>query len=435
MRYLKTLLFLLVLNVGLTAQVLHQFAKPLAAYWPELPQIPEGHYLDTTLYFCTDHPAMDSLYYQFDSLGRLQAYSSAYPSASGLIYAEHRLSYEGPQLKSWHRLPNQTNNGRSYYFTYDSLRRFQSLEVHNTSSYGADFDYSVDIISRQNQEVQYRFQDKNGKESLRIDFKDSLGTIDSTWIQDSWASGINKKIRYRTRIQGNQKQVIVRTFYLETTYYGHWFYPAGYEPGPYSNGYPTGPRGYSYLPQGGRLVQFVLDSVVIREKPLSAAQYYYHYFKDWKLTQYQDKHGKVAYNYDSLGVLKSTQSPPSGASQHWAHLQIGSLDTGEINSSCQGNCIGDLKIYSCSTNPLASVTERSIDWELYPNPSSGLLQLELPAGIKSLRILDSSGKLYLQKEIQTSSANLELSHLPKGLYVIEIQTEGVISRRRWVKGC
>lgn len=80
MRYLKTLLFLLVLNVGLTAQVLHQFAKPLAAYWPELPQIPEGHYLDTTLYFCTDHPAMDSLYYQFDSLGRLQAYSSAYPS-------------------------------------------------------------------------------------------------------------------------------------------------------------------------------------------------------------------------------------------------------------------------------------------------------------------------------------------------------------------
>jgi len=433
MRNLKLWSLLLLLNFGLSAQVLHQYAKPIAEYLPELPQIPEGLYQDTILYFCTDLRTPDSLYYQYDSLGRLIAYSSVYPSAAGLIYADHRLSYEGAELKTWQRLPDQTNNGRSYYFSYDSLRRFQSLEVHNTGSFGSDFEYSVNIISRENNAEHYRFDYKNGLHKVRIDFKDTLGNIDSTWIQDTWSSSINKKFRYRTEINGLTKQVSMRAFYLDTTYYGHWFFPPGYEPGPFGPAYPIGTSAYSFLPQGGRLVQFVLDSIVAREKPIGSALYRYRKFGNWKLSEYQEKRSPAYYTYDSLGMLQAAQFPQEQAFYQWKHLVNPTTDSGRINSPCQGNCAGNIQIYKCSQNQMSSSESKQPDWQLYPNPSSGLLKLDFPAGIKSLSVLDASGKIYWQKSTVRTSLRLDLHHMPAGFYYVVVQVEGMGSQRKWLK--
>jgi len=61
---------------------------------------------------------------------------------------------------------------------------------------------------------------------------------------------------------------------------------------------------------------------------------------------------------------------------------------------------------------------------LYPNPSSGLVTIELAAGIKStLLVIDMTGKELMQKEIVGSSFTLQIEIEEPGMYLFRLQTE------------
>ncbi len=60
--------------------------------------------------------------------------------------------------------------------------------------------------------------------------------------------------------------------------------------------------------------------------------------------------------------------------------------------------------------------------QLYPNPASDYLSVELKAGPAQLTIQDVSGRTVLQAALAAGANKLTVSKLPKGLYVATIQT-------------
>jgi hypothetical protein len=68
--------------------------------------------------------------------------------------------------------------------------------------------------------------------------------------------------------------------------------------------------------------------------------------------------------------------------------------------------------------------------ELYPNPTSGLVTVALPeiigGGEHSLRLFDVNGRMLLERHessmIGGSLADLDLSNLPAGIYILRVQS-------------
>ncbi len=65
-----------------------------------------------------------------------------------------------------------------------------------------------------------------------------------------------------------------------------------------------------------------------------------------------------------------------------------------------------------------------------PNPTSGWLQISLPAGntLEAVRVMDLSGKTVRNLELGASASNTEidLSGLPKGIYALQARAEGQV---------
>lgn len=68
-----------------------------------------------------------------------------------------------------------------------------------------------------------------------------------------------------------------------------------------------------------------------------------------------------------------------------------------------------------------------------PNPSDGLIKIEAPALIDWIRIYSLSGKALRAISVYETSAELDFSNLPKGVYLIKVETENNIYQSRWIK--
>ncbi|UOG76351.1 S8 family peptidase [Hymenobacter tibetensis] len=71
-------------------------------------------------------------------------------------------------------------------------------------------------------------------------------------------------------------------------------------------------------------------------------------------------------------------------------------------------------------------------WQLYPNPTSGQVRVEIPTsfGGRQIEVLNSLGQMVKQQALAGATAVLELQGLPAGLYVVRIHgTTGDVSRR------
>lgn len=63
---------------------------------------------------------------------------------------------------------------------------------------------------------------------------------------------------------------------------------------------------------------------------------------------------------------------------------------------------------------------------IYPNPTKGLLRIDIPnldgANI-TLDVFDSHGRLLIRKDAQAIGNQLDLSAYPTGMYILLIRTE------------
>ncbi|MCB9186407.1 MAG: T9SS type A sorting domain-containing protein [Flavobacteriales bacterium] len=72
----------------------------------------------------------------------------------------------------------------------------------------------------------------------------------------------------------------------------------------------------------------------------------------------------------------------------------------------------------------------------YPNPTSGVLNIklfELGFDNASLGLIDLSGKLVLSKKLNSSSVEIDVSHLDSGVYFCQIQVDGKSTIKKVVK--
>lgn len=61
--------------------------------------------------------------------------------------------------------------------------------------------------------------------------------------------------------------------------------------------------------------------------------------------------------------------------------------------------------------------------ELYPNPTHGDFSIKSDDDIRQVRVFTLSGQqLYVKQPLQTNELQLNLTHLPPGLYLVEVQT-------------
>ncbi|MFZ6052498.1 T9SS type A sorting domain-containing protein [Halocola ammonii] len=78
-----------------------------------------------------------------------------------------------------------------------------------------------------------------------------------------------------------------------------------------------------------------------------------------------------------------------------------------------------------SINPVTAEAEEVI---LYPNPTNGRLSIECPSIITSLKVLDLTGRLI--RELDPKANQINLSDLPVGTYVLQIETEDLVVNKK-----
>jgi len=132
----------------------------------------------------------------------------------------------------------------------------------------------------------------------------------------------------------------------------------------------------------------------------------------------------------------SAGTDPSGNGKAWSFDWTAPADgTGAVTfyaaiNAANGNSStsGDI-IYTTSTSVSPATTgvrELSGSFGFYPNPSTGLVNFELKNSNADaeLTILNSKGQVASISRITKGSSQIDLSHLPKGIYYVKLAGKG-----------
>ena len=86
--------------------------------------------------------------------------------------------------------------------------------------------------------------------------------------------------------------------------------------------------------------------------------------------------------------------------------------------------LDDIKVVK--DDPVSVEVLEQIDFEVYPNPTSQYMTVKSQAAIEMIQILDLAGKIVLQSTQQ----ELDLQSLISGSYVLEVISNGEVSRKK-----
>lgn len=101
-----------------------------------------------------------------------------------------------------------------------------------------------------------------------------------------------------------------------------------------------------------------------------------------------------------------------------------------------GNTRGGLNFYT-EGNGYLSINKITpeIDFGLFPNPTSSIINIQLDNSIyhkNSMRIFNLLGELVHERKISTSRTTLDVSNYPKGMYLINIDSEQGSKTKRFI---
>jgi len=85
-------------------------------------------------------------------------------------------------------------------------------------------------------------------------------------------------------------------------------------------------------------------------------------------------------------------------------------------------------------NVLALSDKHLLKYRMYPNPSDGIVSFQLPSHINKghISVFDYSGKLIVQKNINTSKSAIDVSYLSAGIYFVRLQTDSQIGTKKLI---
>ena len=85
------------------------------------------------------------------------------------------------------------------------------------------------------------------------------------------------------------------------------------------------------------------------------------------------------------------------------------------------------EVFSAGSGSLETEDYQAINWQLYPNPSSGVIHVKIPEGEKAyhVEIRDLSGQLIERKEFSNTNS-LELDLQQSGLYMVSLYQDNAL---------
>ncbi len=86
-------------------------------------------------------------------------------------------------------------------------------------------------------------------------------------------------------------------------------------------------------------------------------------------------------------------------------------------------------------NTLSTKEIKNLDFEVFPNPTTDVVNVQLPTGTNSAtaKVFDTSGRLIATQEISNPREQINISTLASGIYVLRISSEGRFGARRIIK--
>lgn len=93
----------------------------------------------------------------------------------------------------------------------------------------------------------------------------------------------------------------------------------------------------------------------------------------------------------------------------------------------------DIFVQKLSQPPLNLDEIDTFDLTLYPNPVQNILNISMNQPITSIAIIGMDGRLYHKQNLNSKIIQINLNNLPKGVYVVRIQSGKTIQQKKFVK--
>jgi hypothetical protein len=106
------------------------------------------------------------------------------------------------------------------------------------------------------------------------------------------------------------------------------------------------------------------------------------------------------------------------------------------NAYCPNDTSNVLVVVDASCDYTASINELNNAWNVYPNPSSDVIQIVLNGELQmnQVQILDQNGKVLLASSVVSNGINeLDVNSLATGVYTIRLMNEALTLNKRFIK--
>ncbi|MCJ8163553.1 M4 family metallopeptidase [Pontibacter sp. E15-1] len=147
----------------------------------------------------------------------------------------------------------------------------------------------------------------------------------------------------------------------------------------------------------------------------------------------------------SSGTLSATFTIPTTATLGKTRMRV-SMKYNAAQTACETFGYGEVEDYSVNiTNTFAAVSsaqplqavalgnEAAQEVAVYPNPASDYLQLTIPSGHATVKVMSMTGAALLQSKVEGGNGRLDISALPAGIYLLEIHDGQKQMQQRFVK--
>jgi len=122
---------------------------------------------------------------------------------------------------------------------------------------------------------------------------------------------------------------------------------------------------------------------------------------------------------------------PSGTTFSHTFTSIGATDY--VCTPHASNMYGTITVVA--EGALSTSEARSLKFEMYPNPASDKVSIQLPSGAENATVefYDSLGRLALSKKVTRISNKMDVNALSKGIYILKVFTADQIGSQKFIK--
>lgn len=125
----------------------------------------------------------------------------------------------------------------------------------------------------------------------------------------------------------------------------------------------------------------------------------------------------------STGLMEIPTNAPEGSARMRVSMKyVGGFGGGDAPEPCEEFAFGEVEDYcvEITDNVIDNVVENgAVQWNVYPNPASGVVNISLAQGNYNIEMTDLTGRTVLQ-QVSNGSTQLSLNGLANGVYLIRL---------------